>query len=78
MQIEVSKFKKIDKTSVKLGPLNIFIGSNNTGKSSFIQGIQFAISACQTLELERCSWKRDGTRTLSLDSNDFLYTPTKM
>lgn len=77
MQIEVSKFKKIDNTSVNLGPLNIFIGSNNTGKSSFIQGIQFAISACQTLELERCSWTRNGSRTLSLDSSDFLYTPTK-
>lgn len=77
MQIEVSKFKKIDSASINLGPLNIFIGSNNTGKSSFIQGIQFAISACQTLELERCSWTRNGSRTLSLDSNDFLYTPTK-
>lgn len=77
MQIEVRKFKKIDNTSVNLGPLNISIGSNNTGKSSFIQGIQFAISACQTLELERCSWTRNGTRTLSLDSSDFLYTPTK-
>lgn len=77
MQIEISKFKKINSTSVSLGPLNIFIGSNNTGKSSFIQGIQFAISACQTLELERCSWTRNGIRTLSLDSSDFLYTPTK-
>lgn len=77
MQIEVSKFKKIDNTSINLGALNIFIGSNNTGKSSFIQGIQFAISACQTLELERCSWTRNGSRTLSLDSSDFLYTPTK-
>lgn len=77
MQIEICKFKKIDNTSVNIGPLNIFIGSNNTGKSSFIQGIQFAISACQTLELEQCSWKRDGSRTLSLDSNEFLYTPTK-
>lgn len=77
MQIEVRKFKKVNKTSVNLGSLNIFIGSNNTGKSSFIQGIQFAISACQTLELERCSWTRNGTRTLSLDSSDFLYTPTK-
>ncbi|MDD2091227.1 AAA family ATPase [Pseudomonas guariconensis] len=77
MKIEISKFKKIDKTSVTLDPLNIFIGSNNTGKSSFIQGIQFAISACQTLELLRCSWKKDGSRTLSLDSGEFLYTPTK-
>jgi AAA15 family ATPase/GTPase len=77
MKIEIHKFKKIDYASVTLGPLNIFIGANNTGKSSFIQGVQFATSACQTLELQKASWKRSGTRTLSLDSSDFLYTPTK-
>jgi AAA15 family ATPase/GTPase len=77
MEIEVRKFKRIDKAKANLGALNILIGSNNTGKSSFIQGVQFAISACQTLELERCSWTKKGTRTLSLDSSEFLYTPTK-
>lgn len=77
MEIQIEKFKRIDCTSVKLGPLNIFIGANNTGKSSFIQGIQFATSACQTLELQKCSWTRNGVRTLSLDSADFMYSPTK-
>lgn len=77
MEIEISKFKKINGTTVTLGALNIFIGANNTGKSSFIQGIQFATSACQTLELQKCSWTKSGTRTLSLDSNEFLYAPTK-
>lgn len=77
MEIAISKFKKINRTTITLGPLNIFIGANNTGKSSFIQGIQFATSACQTLELQKCSWTKTGNRTLSLDSNEFLYTPTK-
>ena len=77
MEIQISKFKRIDGTSVELGPLNIFIGANNTGKSSFIQGIQFATSACQTLELQKCSWTRNGVRTLSLDSAEFMYSPTK-
>jgi AAA15 family ATPase/GTPase len=77
MEIEISKFKRIDGTSVELGPLNIFIGANNTGKSSFIQGIQFATSACQTLELQKCSWTKNGVRTLSLDSAEFMYSPTK-
>lgn len=77
MDIQVKKFKKIDGEAVTLKPINIFIGANNAGKSSFIQGIQFAISSCQTLELEKTSWTKTGARTLSLDSNDFLYTPTK-
>ncbi|MGY5798409.1 ATP-dependent nuclease [Rheinheimera faecalis] len=79
MLIELSKFKKIDKVSINLESLNIFIGANNSGKSSFIQGIQFAIAACQTLELRNVKWSKaeGGSRTSSLDSSEFLYTPTK-
>jgi AAA15 family ATPase/GTPase len=77
MDIEIKKFKKIDEQSITLKSVNIFIGANNAGKSSFIQGIQFAISCCQTLELENTSWTKTGVRTLSLDSHEFLYTPTK-
>lgn len=76
MDIQVTKFKKIDDTSVTLKALNVFIGANNSGKSSFIQGIQFAISSCQTLNLSGAPWSK-GSKTLSLDSSEFLYTPTK-
>lgn len=76
MKIRVQKFKKIDDVEVDLSPINIFIGANNSGKSSFIQGIQFAISACQTLELHGASWVKNIVKTLALDSKDFLYTPT--
>ncbi len=77
MEIKVGKFKKIDSAKIKLQSINIFIGANNAGKSSFIQGIQFAISSCQTLNLKGGSWTKQGKKTLSLDSSDFLYTPTK-
>ena len=76
LKIQIKKFKKIDDVTVILNPINIFIGTNNSGKSSFIQGIQFAISACQTLKLNGAIWKRDDSQTLSLDSNEYLYTPT--
>jgi len=78
IEIEIHKFKKIDFVRLKLEPVNIFIGTNNSGKSSFIQGIQFAISSCQTLELKKVNWvKKSDSRTLALDSSDFLYTPTR-
>lgn len=76
MKIRVQKFKKIDDVEVELSSINIFIGTNNSGKSSFIQGVQFAISACQTLELLGASWVKGKSKTLALDSKDFLYTPT--
>lgn len=77
MDIQVKKFKKIDDASVNLKSLNIFIGANNSGKSSFIQGIQFAISGCQTLNLSGGIWAGNSSKTLSLDSSEFLYIPTK-
>lgn len=77
MKIEINKFKRINNLEVELEPLNIFIGANNSGKSSFIQGIQFAVSSCQTLTLAKANWSGKGTRTLSFDSTEFLYTPTK-
>lgn len=76
MDIRIQKFKKIDDVSVKLEALNIFIGTNNSGKSSFIQGIQFAISSSQTLKLKGANWVKSRTKTLSLDSSDYLYAPT--
>lgn len=59
-----------------MAPLNIFIGTNNSGKSSFIQGIQFAISSCQTLNLKGGIWTVKKNKTLSLDSSEYLYAPT--
>ena len=76
MNIQVKKFKKIDDVTISLAQLNIFIGTNNSGKSSFIQGIQFAISSCQTLNLKGGIWTKDNKRTLSLDSSEYLYSPT--
>ncbi|RBC03264.1 ATP-binding protein [Pseudomonas sp. MWU12-2115] len=76
MKIQIKKFKKIDDVTVVLQPLNVFIGANNSGKSSFIQGVQFAVSGCQTLKLKGGIWTGKGTKTLSLDSGEYLYTPT--
>lgn len=77
MDIHIKKFKKIDDATVNLQQINIFIGANNSGKSSFIQGIQFAISGCQTLNLSGGVWAKKSTKTLSLDASEFLYTPTQ-
>ncbi|MDB5267113.1 MAG: hypothetical protein JWP58_153 [Hymenobacter sp.] len=76
MEITIEKFKKIDKANLVLGPINIFIGANNSGKSSFIQGVQFAVSSSQTLQLNRASWSK-GTKRMALESIEFLYTPTR-
>ncbi len=77
MKITIDKFKRIDFAEVNLDKVNIFIGANNSGKSSFIQGVQFAVSSCQTLSLKGVHWRKKHTQTLGLDSSDFLYSPTR-
>ncbi|WP_456462677.1 AAA family ATPase [Reichenbachiella sp.] len=78
MKITVDKFKGIDFGEVELDEITVFVGSNNAGKSSFIQAIQFGVSGCQTLHLNGVPW-RDGrtNRTTSFGSEEFLYTPTR-
>lgn len=77
MKVTIKHFKKIASVEIELGAVNVFIGANNSGKSSFIQGIQFAISSGQTLQIKRAIWARGHHRTLALDSTDYLYTPTR-
>ncbi len=78
MKIEVKNFKGIKEGSVELEDITVFVGSNNAGKSSFIQAIQFGVSGCQTLEQNNTPWRDNRTsRSTSFNSDDFLYTPTR-
>jgi len=78
MIVKVEKFKGIDVGEVELDDITVFVGSNNAGKSSFIQAIQFAVSGCQTLDLKSVPWRNQNSeRTTSLNSEEFLYTPTR-
>lgn len=76
-KIRIEKFKKIkDATLDKLGSINVLIGSNNSGKSSIIQGIQFAISSAQSIRFNGTDWtKKKLYLTTSLAPDEFLYTP---
>ncbi|RYE16995.1 MAG: hypothetical protein EOP45_16555 [Sphingobacteriaceae bacterium] len=40
--IRIQNFRSIRDASVKLGQVNLFIGPNNSGKSNFLKGIEFA------------------------------------
>jgi predicted ATPase len=40
--LRIQNFRSIRDASVKLGQVNLFIGPNNSGKSNFLKGIEFA------------------------------------
>lgn len=69
-------FKKIKDTFFDLDKVNILVGSNNSGKSSIVQGIQFAVASAQSVEFSGASWKKNKFAT-SLAPEEFLYAPIK-
>lgn len=77
-RIRIKEFKKISDITLDLDRINIFIGANNSGKSSVLQAIQFAIGTAQT-------GSRVGTRknssgdseSFTADASSFLYIPIR-
>jgi len=57
-KVTVHNFKRFDEVEVELGNPVVFIGPNNSGKTSAIQAL-----ALWDIGLKRWNEKRDGTRS---------------
>src|SRR5512132_4683773 len=44
-EIHVENFKSIEKLTLELGRINVFIGENGCGKSNVLEAIAFALAA---------------------------------
>lgn len=75
--ISIDRFKHLDDLNINLGNMNLFVGSNNAGKSSVLQAIQFAISVAQTATLEpNTRWRNDVLAT-SIAPAQLVYSPLR-
>jgi AAA15 family ATPase/GTPase len=77
--ITIERFKNIKKIILPLESINVLVGSNNSGKSSILQSIQFAVSIAQTTSLDEfyyTKWKANKLST-SLTTNQIIYTPIR-
>lgn len=75
-RIEISNFKNIPKLTLELENLNVLVGSNNSGKSSVLQAIQFAISVAQTTNFENSKWNNKTNKLpTSLTPDQLIYAP---
>ena len=74
--VTVRRFKRIEDLTVDLDDVTLLIGANNSGKSSILQAIHFAVSIAQTAKLvgEGVSWRSD-TFELSYNPSQLLYSP---
>jgi predicted ATPase len=72
-RIRILDFKGIHEVILKLDNANLLIGGNNSGKTSVIQGIHFAISA---LRSARIYGKGANQPATTLGVNQFSFLPT--
>jgi len=74
--ISVKRFKNIETVDMELARLNVLIGSNNAGKSSILQALQFCVSVAQTTSLENARWQDERLST-SLSPTQLVYSPLR-
>lgn len=67
--VTLRRFKNLSDVTIPLERVNVLIGTNNSGKSSVLQGVQFAISVAQTAKL------LDSPNTLSPEQ--LIYAPLR-
>ena len=52
-RVRLSRFKQIEEAALPLGPINVLVGGNNSGKSCILQGIHFGIALAQARQIAR-------------------------
>jgi predicted ATPase len=76
-KVAVKRFKNLNDITIFLDKVNLIVGTNNSGKSSFLQAIQFAVSVAQTTVLEpNARWIDDRLPT-SIASSQLVYSPLR-
>ena len=72
----IRRFKLIEAIEIPLGDTTLLIGANNSGKSSVLQAIHFAVSIAQTARLvgEDLAWRNDRFE-LSFNPTQLIYSP---
>jgi len=74
--VAIRRFKRLDQVEIVLNDTTLLIGANNSGKSSILQAIHFAVSIAQSARLvgEGVSWRNDAFE-LSFNPSQLIYTP---
>ncbi len=75
-EIQIERFKSIKNIVLSLDKINVLVGPNNSGKSSILQAIQFAVSICQTTgNSATANWKRNNQLATTISPQQLVYSP---
>lgn len=74
--LTIRRFKRLEQFTLNLGETTLLIGANNSGKSSVLQAVHFAVSIAQSARLvgEGVAWRNDAFE-LSFNPSQLLYSP---
>jgi ABC-type multidrug transport system ATPase subunit len=72
--IRIQRFKRISDAPLDLEDVNVLVGGNNSGKSTIIQGLHFAVGLLQTIALSG-DWGISGST--SLNPIQLIYSPSE-
>ena len=73
--VTVRRFKRLEDVTIPLADSTVFVGANNSGKSSVLQAIHFAVAVAQTSRLVGgVNWGGDKYQ-LSFSPTQLLYSP---
>lgn len=74
--VAIRRFKQLEEITLPLQDLTVLIGANNSGKSSVLQAIHFAVSIAQSARLigEGLAWANDRFQ-LSINPSQLIYSP---
>ncbi|MFI7398238.1 AAA family ATPase [Micrococcus luteus] len=77
--VEIKNFKSIRSATLELSAVNVLVGPNNSGKSSALQAIQFAVSVAQSLSLFGVGRKKNEieSRAGTLAPQQLIYSPLR-
>jgi predicted ATPase len=73
---KIRRFKRVEAGEADLQDVNLLIGTNNSGKTSFIQGMHFAISVLQSIT-HQDKWTIAARSTVSFGPSELIYVPTE-
>lgn len=74
-QALIRRFKKLEHCDVQLAPITAVIGGNNSGKTSLLQALHFAISLLHRVRHAEPSGYTTDEKTYTLQKGDLPYSP---
>jgi len=74
--ITIRRFKALRELTFDLEAATVFVGGNNSGKSSILQALHFAISVAQSAKLVRGGVWRGDTYDITFRPEQLIYSPT--